>query len=84
MSETLLSLEFTEQGKEGLAHVVIPWYGSEVDESRGGRSHGESGAEEVFGRVQARGSAGGQGPRGAPKKASEILGIELKRNGEKT
>ncbi len=53
MSETLLPLEFTEQGEEGLAHVVISWYGCDVYETLGGRSHGESDAAEVFGRVQA-------------------------------
>jgi hypothetical protein len=61
MSETLLPLEFSEQGtEEGLAHVVIPWYGCDVYKTRGGRSHGESDAAEVFGRVQARGSAEGR------------------------
>jgi hypothetical protein len=35
MSETLLPLSFTEQGEEGLAHVVIPCCDYDVDESRG-------------------------------------------------
>jgi hypothetical protein len=44
MSETLLTLEFTEQGEEGLAHVVISWYGCDVCKALEGRSHGESDA----------------------------------------
>jgi hypothetical protein len=35
MSETLVPLEFTGQGEEGLAHVAIPCCGYDVDESRG-------------------------------------------------
>jgi hypothetical protein len=60
MNETLLPLEFTEEGEEGLAHVVISWYGCDLYETLGARSHGESGAAKVFGRVQAAGSAGGR------------------------
>ena len=49
MSETPTFVEFTEQGEEGLVHVVISWYGCDIYETRGGRSHGESDAAEVFG-----------------------------------
>lgn len=54
----LLPLEFTEPGDEGLAHVSSRGMAVTFMKPMGGRSHGESGAPETLGRVQAEGSAG--------------------------
>lgn len=50
MSETPTSLKFTEQGEEGIAHVVIQCCGYVVDDFQGGRGRGEGDAAAVSGR----------------------------------